>query len=227
MITAVFALIGVAVLTVGVMAMRMRWRVGSVALAVAIICAGMAYDNFAVAVGRFIGYGDVLMAINVPRYWIHALFVPMLILIAGVLVYRLGVRQIGSRGTVIAGSVLVAMLLVIGIITDIVRLDLKPEDTGDALRYVNEGASGPPVAAVVTVLALIVLGGMAWRYGYFKWLLVGALIMLVAAAAGTAVVWLGNLGELALMISLLATMAKVGDREDDLRAEAAAKEELE
>jgi hypothetical protein len=119
------------------------------------------------------------------------------------------------------------MLLVIGIITDIVRLDLKPEDTGDALRYVNEGASGPPVAAVVTVLALIVLGGMAWRYGYFKWLLVGALIMLVAAAAGTAVVWLGNLGELALMISLLATMAKVGDREDDLRAEAAAKEELE
>ena len=227
MITAVFALIGVAVLAVGVMAMRMRWRVGSVALAVAIICAGMAYDNFAVAVGRFIGYGDALMAINVPRYWIHALFVPMLILIAGVIVYRLGVRQIGSRANVIAGSVLVAMLLLIGIITDIVRLDLKPEDTGDALRYVNEGASGPPVAAVVTVLALIVLGGMAWRYGYFKWLLVGALIMLVAAAAGTAVVWLGNLGELALMISLLATMAKVGDREDDLRAEAAAKEELE
>lgn len=227
MITAVFALIGVAVLAVGAMAMRMRWRVGSVALAVALICAGMAYDNFAVAVGRFIGYGDVLMAINVPRYWIHALFVPMLILIAGVLVYRLGVRQIGSRANVIAGSVLVAMLLLIGIITDIVRLDLKPEDTGDALRYVNEGASGPPVAAVVTVLALIVLGGMAWRYGYFKWLLVGALIMLVAAAAGTAVVWLGNLGELALMISLLATMAKVGDREDDLRAEAAAKEELE
>lgn len=227
MITAVFALIGVAVLAVGAMAMRMRWRVGSVALAVALICAGMAYDNFAVAVGRFIGYGDVLMAINVPRYWIHALFVPMLILIAGVIVYRLGVRQIGSRANVIAGSVLVAMLLLIGIITDIVRLDLKPEDTGDALRYVNEGASGPPVAAVVTVLALIVLGGMAWRYGYFKWLLVGALIMLVAAAAGTAVVWLGNLGELALMISLLATMAKVGDREDDLRAEAAAKEELE
>lgn len=226
MITAVFALIGVAVLAVGAMAMRMRWRVGSVALAVALICAGMAYDNFAVAVGRFIGYGDVLMAINVPRYWIHALFVPMLILIAGVLVYRLGVRQIGSRANVIAGSVLVAMLLLIGIITDIVRLDLKPEDTGDALRYVNEGASGPPVAAVVTVLALIVLGGMAWRYGYFKWLLVGAVIMLVAAAAGTAVVWVGNLGELALMISLLAAMAKVGDREDDLRAEAAAKEKL-
>ena len=89
MITAVFALIGVAVLAVGVMAMRMRWRVGSVALAVAIICAGMAYDNFAVAVGRFIGYGDALMAINVPRYWIHALFVPMLILIAGVLVLSL------------------------------------------------------------------------------------------------------------------------------------------
>lgn len=226
MITAVFALIGVAVLAVGAMAMRMRWRVGSVALAVALICAGMAYDNFAVAVGRFIGYGDVLMAINVPRYWIHALFVPMLILIAGVIVYRLGVRQIGSRANVIAGSVLVAMLLLIGIITDIVRLDLKPEDTGDALRYVNEGASGPPVAAVVTVLALIVLGGMAWRYGYFKWLLVGAVIMLVAAAAGTAVVWVGNLGELALMISLLAAMAKVGDREDDLRAEAAAKEKL-
>ena len=32
-------------------------------------------------------------------------------------------------------------------------------------------------AVLGSVLALIVLGGMAWRYGYFKWLLVGALIV--------------------------------------------------
>ncbi|MGV9795852.1 hypothetical protein [Gordonia sp. NPDC003422] len=224
MTSAIFALIGVGILVVGVLAFRMRWRVGEIASAVAVICLGLAYDNFAVAVGRFVGYGDALMAINVPRYWIHAFFVPLLIPIAGVLVYRLGVKQIGTRNVVIPGLLLVAMLEVIGIITDIVRLDLEPENAGDALRYVNAGASGPPIASVVTVLALIVLGGMAARYSYFKWLLVGALAMLFAAAAGTAVLWLGNLGELILMITLLATMAKVADREADLRLEAAATE---
>ncbi|MEE4021979.1 hypothetical protein V1Y59_02720 [Gordonia sp. PKS22-38] len=210
MTSVIMAAIGVAMLVVGALALRMLPKVGAVAGLVAAICVGLAYDNIVVAIGRFVGYGDTLMAINMPRFWIHAVMTPLLIIVAGNLVARLGVEQARTRNVVLGGWALVAMLILIGIVEDVVRLDLAPEDAGDALRYVNAGVEGAPIPAIITVLALIVMGMVAWRYAGFPWLFVGALVMLIAAPIGSSVLWVGNLGELVLMVSVLVTMAAVG-----------------
>ncbi|NDZ95785.1 hypothetical protein G3I13_06625 [Streptomyces sp. SID6673] len=210
MTSLIMAAIGVAMLGLCIVAVRLRARVGGIAVVVAAILVGLAYDNVAVAIGRLIGYGDVLLAINLPRFWIHAIVTPLLIVVAGVLVGRLGVTQIRDRNIALAGWALVAMLIAIGVVEDIVRARLVPEDAGDALRYVNAQAQGPPLPAIITILALIVLGVMAWRRVGFPWLFIGAIVMLIAAAAGSAVLWIGNLGELVLLAAVVATMAAVG-----------------
>ncbi|MDY6808508.1 MAG: hypothetical protein SW127_05765 [Actinomycetota bacterium] len=210
MTSMIMAAIGVAMLVVLALALRLTPRVGAVAILFAVICLGLAYDSFVVAAGRLIGYGDTLSAINMPRFWIHAIVVPLLIIVAGNLVGRLGVDQARSRNVTLGGWALVAMLIAIGVVEDVVRLDLQPEDAGDALRYVNAGADGPPLPAIITVLALLVLGTMAFRYAGFPWLFLGALVMLIAAPIGSVVLLVGNLGELVLMLSVLVTMAAVG-----------------
>ncbi|MCX2963370.1 hypothetical protein [Gordonia aquimaris] len=210
MTSVIMVAIGAAMLVVAAFAFRLTSRVGAVAILLGAISLGLAYDNIAVAVGRLVGYGDTLSAINLPRFWIHAIAVPLLIVVAGNLVGRLGVEQARTRNVTLGGWALVVMLMVIGFVEDVVRLDLEPEDAGDALRYVNAGFDGPPLPAIITVLAILVLGVMAFRYAGFPWLFVGALVMLIAAPIGTMLLWVGNLGELVLMLSMLVTMAAVG-----------------
>ena len=210
MTSVIMVAIGAAMLVVAAFAFRLTSRVGAVAILLGAISLGLAYDNIAVAVGRLVGYGDTLSAINLPRFWIHAIAVPLLIVAAGNLVGRLGVEQARTRNVTLGGWALVVMLMVIGFVEDVVRLDLEPEDAGDALRYVNAGFDGPPLPAIITVLAILVLGVMAFRYAGFPWLFVGALVMLIAAPIGTMLLWVGNLGELVLMLSMLVTMAAVG-----------------
>ncbi|AZG46060.1 hypothetical protein [Gordonia insulae] len=210
MTSLIMAAIGVAMLALCVISVRLVPKVGAVAVGVAVILVGLAYDNFAVAIGRFVGYGDTLLAINMPRFWIHAIVTPLLIVVAGILVGRLGVTQAQTRNVAIGGWALVAMLILIGVVEEIVKARLVPENAGDALRYVNAEATGAPLPAIITVLALLVLGVMAWRYAGFPWLFIGSMVMLIAAAAGNAVLWVGNLGELVLMSSVVVTMAAIG-----------------
>ena len=63
------------------------------------------------------------------------------------------------------------------------------------------------------MLILIAIGMTAWRQVRSFWLLLGSVTMLVTAAAGTSVLWLGNFGELVLYASIVATMYQVAAAE--------------
>lgn len=43
---------------------------------------GLVYDNALIAVGKFIGEGTLLEALNLARYWSHAFLTSLLILFA-------------------------------------------------------------------------------------------------------------------------------------------------
>jgi hypothetical protein len=207
MISAVMAAIGVVMVALAIVALRFRAEAGAVALLVALITVGLAYDNLAVAVGQLIGYGDLLRAVNVPRFWLHALLTPLLIVVGAILVGRLGIGWLRTRIAAVVVSGLVAALIVVGVIEEIVHLELVPEDAGDALRYVNDAVSGPPIPAIVTILVLIGLGGLAWRTAGLPWLFAGSVAMLLAAGLGAEILWLANVGELVLQAAVVATLA--------------------
>lgn len=214
MTSILMVMIGCALVALCIYSIRLQWSVGPIALAVAVICAGLAYDAFVIGFGQTIGAGDTLEALNTGRYWVHAILTPLLILIVGNLVSRLGVEQARTRNVILGGIALVAMLILLGVAGEAAKLHLVPEEDGGSLRYVNGAASGLPLPAVITALAMVVLGMMAWRYGGgVWWLFLGAMLMLLLTAAGVAAYWLANLGEVFLMLGVVLTMRVVGERE--------------
>ncbi|MGV9709145.1 hypothetical protein ACWDTI_00570 [Gordonia sp. NPDC003424] len=213
MTSILMALIGIAMLVLCALAVRQQWHVGPIALAVAAICLCLAYDCIVVAIGRLVGYGDTLEALNVPRFWIHAIVIPPIILIYGALAIRLGLHQARGRNLTLGAVALVAMLILIGVIQDGLRLQLEPENAGDALRYVNSAANAASLPAIITVLALLIIGMATMRYLLYVWLMVGALAVFVTSIFASSVLWLGGLGELVLMAALVYTLQRVGDRE--------------
>lgn len=202
--SAIMAAIGLGMIALTACAVYLWRRCGAVALSVGLLGVALTFDNAAVAVGRVVGFGDVLLAINLPRFWIHGIMTPLIVVATAIVARRLGVRW--SRSVVVVGAVLVTTLVVVGIVELFVALELTPATDGDALRYANAAAAGPPIPALGTVLLLIAIGVSAWRQTGSFWLLAGSVTMLVTAAAGMSVLWLGNVGELVLYASIVATM---------------------
>ncbi|MFE0751861.1 hypothetical protein [Gordonia sp. NPDC058843] len=210
--SAIMAAIGLAMIALTAYALYLRRACGGVTWLVVLLGVALTFDNVAVAAGRWIGFGDVLYAINLPRFWVHGLMTPLIVVVAAMLAWRLGVRW--SRPVLVVGTLLVIALVVVGIVELFVALELAPATNGDALRYANAAAAGPPIPALGTVLMLVAIGVSAWRQVRSFWLTVGSVTMLVTAAAGMSVLWLGNFGELVLYASIVATMYQVAANQD-------------
>ncbi len=183
-----FALGAILTLTLAVL----LWRL-SAPLA-ALTGLALAYDNAVIALGHTIGPGEALQTLNAGRFWAHALVTPMMI--------WAGLKLIGYPWRWPFAAV-TTVLIGLGIYTDTVQLDLVAREESGVLRYANAAAQGPPIPAVVTIVILAGIGVVLWRRAKVPWLLAGALAMFVAAALGTKLLWLQNLGELTLLASFL------------------------
>ncbi|MEU0556864.1 hypothetical protein [Dactylosporangium sp. NPDC006015] len=202
MVSLIFAVLAVGMVGAGVVAVRLR------AWLVVVVAGALVYDNTVIAAGRFVGEGDALEGLNAGRFVGHALFTPLLIVVGAGLAGLAGLARGGRR----ALTALAAVLVGIGIWADVVRLRLVPERYADTLRYVNDNAAGPPVPAVVAILVLIGVGVVLWRRDGWPWLFAGAVAMFAAAAAGFAVPWLGNLGELVLLAAVVSSLRQTRER---------------
>lgn len=165
----------------------------------------LVYDNYVVGFGRFIGEGDLLQSLNLPRYLLHAFFTPLMIMVGFFLARNAGVQWARSNVALyIFGGITVAMIA-LGTMVDVVNLDLEFAIQGDTMRYANAASEGPPIPAIVSIILLIGCGISIWRNSRWVWLMVGAIVMFIASAGGSAFGVLTNLGELALAISLIYT----------------------
>ncbi|MEV4416540.1 hypothetical protein [Catellatospora sp. NPDC049609] len=220
MISFLLASIALCMLALAATAARLRRAAPVGAPLVAVVCVGLAYDCAAIAVGPVLGFGSALHAVNQPRYWIHAVLTPLMILAVMDLAARAGVVSLARRPVRIGLGALTAVLVALGVASDVVALRLAPETYADTLRYVNDAAEGPPVPAIVTILVLIGIGAALWRRAGVPWLCLGSVAMFVAAAAGFAHFWIGNTGELLLQAGIVATLAAVAARTSPAHASA-------
>jgi hypothetical protein len=62
------------------------------------------------------------------------------------------------------------VVLVLGILTRIVPMDLQPSEMDGLSRYVDEGAAGPPVVSILAVGFAGVMGFLLWRKNKWPWL---------------------------------------------------------
>lgn len=174
-------------------------------LLVTIVIIGLFYDNFMIAAGSFIGEGDLLKGLNAWRFYIHAIITPTLMIYAWSVAKQSGIKWAQQPIALIGFAILTVLMIALGASVDIFDLSLVPEVEAGTLRYTNAHMSGPPIPAIVTIIALIVVGAFIWRQKKWYVLCVGAIIMFVFAGAGASILLLSNIGEVMLAGTIVCT----------------------
>ncbi len=177
------------------------WRTGPAGLLTAILGCALAYDSAVVAAGVLLGEGPTLETLSVGRFVVHAVGTPLVVPCA-ILVLCAGRAALGA-GWVIAGS-----LAVLGCATTLPGLHLRSRTWADTLRYVDAEPSAFPVAAVLAIAVLLVIGVAAWIRLRTPWIALGALGVFVCSAVAFAAPPLGNVGEALMLAGLVAELRR-------------------
>jgi hypothetical protein len=184
---------------------KLRKKINSYAILVIIVVFGLAYDNFAVAIGGLLPEGELLKIINLPRFWIHALTTPTMMIAAFGALRLTGSKFAASKTWHAFICLLTTALIALGSYIDIFNLTLVPETENGLIRYVNafDLFKGPPIAPVGTILVVLILSIVLWKNARFPWLFIGAVMEFIAAAA-TGLLLVQNIGEIAFAAGLVA-----------------------
>lgn len=189
------------------LAQRHTWADISNVLLLVILA--LLYDNAVLAIGHYVGEGETLRAMNLPRYWLHALITPLLILFAWRTLVHAHLHWASHR--VVSGCfvLLTVGLIIFDLVVEVWGIHLEPVWTNGVVMYKKVGKSGPPLMIIGVMSALLVTSLIVWWKQKWPWYFVGILSMGLAPVIHF---WLKsnavhNIGELLLMISLLATKA--------------------
>jgi hypothetical protein len=209
MLNIFFILIGFVQLGIGIYGLRNINKKSWYAILVFIITFGLAYDNFAIAAGAFLGEGELTKTLNMPRYWIHALFTPSMMIASFGALRMMDINFAKSKVWHIIICVLATALIALGSYTDILNLTLAPKFEAGVLRYINtfEFLKGPPIPAVLTIIVVLIFGIIAWRKVGLKALFFGSLFMFLLAPQ-TSVPLAQNIGEVGFAIGLILTQIR-------------------
>ncbi|PSL40424.1 hypothetical protein B0H99_105202 [Planomicrobium soli] len=157
-----------------------KWNMMSFLFAVVL---GLVYDNGIIALGKFIGEGELLQALSVPRFWIHAFLTPTLVLFSWSALKWAGVEWAEKKAVLIFTVLYTLGLVVIEYIFETANLTLKSASEYGVLRYVSaEPATGPPIMVLLLTAVLIFSGAILWKRTGWKWMLIGSAVMVIGSA---------------------------------------------
>jgi hypothetical protein len=206
-----FAIVAVEValliVTAGVLLRGRRFGAYESSILIVLLVA-LIYDNTMLALGATIGEGELLEALSVPRFVTHVFLTPLLLVFAALSADRMGVPSYQKRSTLAFWSGVAVAAVIVGSFIDIIHLDLVPKVDDGILRYTH-AEPVPPIAIVMVIIGLIVIGVTMWRKAAWPWVLVGSVAMFAIAAVfpGTGVIT--NAGEAMLLGAMVATAREV------------------
>lgn len=160
-----------------------------------IVIAGIIYDNLIIGFGAYIGEGELLKALNVPRFVIHAFFTPMIMIFGFGVARRVGIGFAQSKGAHAAICIFTTLMILLGIYEELFKMNLVPIAEDGTLRYKNEPSS-PPIPAIATIIVVMILAIFVWVKTKKPWYFLGTLLMFILAPMAAKFVWAGNLGEI-------------------------------
>jgi hypothetical protein len=189
---------------------------------IALITGGLVYDNLIISLGTTIGIGPLLQNLSWPRFAMHALLTPFMIIAVTQIAVAGGVRWAASPVWRVVAWVLVGAMAVYGALEHLVGLQTFPACFDGIVRYTTNLApshfcfeeqvavkgAGPPIPSIVGNIITLAVGIALLRSHRWPWLAAGALVMF--AAAGVPIDTYGmaasNGGEAVLMLSFVATI---------------------
>ena len=166
------------------------------------------FDSFVIAIGQFIGEGNLLLIATYIRYSAHWLMLPLLFIVAG-MILRGADFKFASNKYVMGLFYILAVFFIIEDFRHIFIIDFYPACYGETLRYVTQvpigqactpglegiGKRVSPAAPILLTLILLASGIAIWIKHKWPWLAVGCFIMLLAAQPTPIGPILSNAGE--------------------------------
>jgi hypothetical protein len=172
-----------------------------------LVILGLIYDNFIIAIGKFIEEESLLKTLSYVRYWMHALFTPTLILFAWNSLKKGGIKLAEQTGWKIAVYIITFAIILYEIYLIIYKLNLEKRWEDGLLIFENTGKSGLPIMMIAVIGFLAFLGIYLWKKFRFPWLLFGILSLMIGSilSAKFKNMVIMNVFEYMLMISILLT----------------------
>jgi len=183
----------------------------------------LVYDNVMIAFGHLIGFGELLLALNYPRFCIHETVTPFLLVATAALGKHAGLSWCGHLNVRLLLWALAIVFSVLGGL-HLFELQLQEACFEGTQRYASstppaqfcyegqvsgEGLGAPIPAVLATVLALII-GMQMWMRDKFPWYFLSSLFMFAAAGLGPVLTrgfTLGNGGEVVLQFGAALAIA--------------------
>ena len=161
MLHPMYTLVNLALLVWGLLVWRRTRRFST--FVIVAVTFGLVYDNGILAIGNLLGRGRLLHGLSVPRFVLHQLMLPWVIWTAFQQVRRVGHPWAQGRTPGRLITLLCVVVVILGVLTRIVPMDLQLVQMDGVNRYVDEGTVGPPIVSIVSVGFAGVMGVFLWR----------------------------------------------------------------
>ncbi|WP_010097388.1 hypothetical protein [Ornithinibacillus scapharcae] len=170
-----------------------------------LVIIGLIYDNFIIALGSCIGEGSLLENLSYPRYWLHALFTPTLILFAWSICMEAEISLAKKTFVKVIAFLLTLCLIGYELFTSVIGIELSANWENGLLTYESSSQSMNGVMVIVVTTVLVGVGFILWRRLHFPWLFIGTLLMIFGSGIG---LWMKdfpvmNILEFILLFSLV------------------------
>eukprot|EP00968_Pinguiococcus_pyrenoidosus_P012089 scaffold1023_cov313-Pinguiococcus_pyrenoidosus.AAC.19 len=190
-------------------AAQRSWRSDALCVTL-LLLAGAAYDSAILGWGAFIGEGDLLLRLSYPRFLVHWVLVPFILVISARLADNAGLIVAASGRLVMQAaylaSIFIAMVNVAQGLMPPIGLDLEPVRFLGTLRYVGFGEPPPFAIILVNFFAICVFASMWKRRGEFLPALGGVACFLGnAVPASIAGPLPGSVGEALFLLGMLSS----------------------
>ena len=173
-----------------------------------LVIVALIYDNGILGIGKWIGKGDLLENLNAARFWMHAIFTPLLILFSLDVLRRAGIEWSKKTAAMLLAAAYTLIAFLIELITVVWDLSLKAEKNYGVLSYTSANSPhGPPIMILLVTLALLISSILLWKRTGWYWMFVGVGLMLIGSMVNIPVESgaITNAFELILLTSLVFT----------------------
>ena len=189
----------------GISIWRLTRRIGT--LLIVLVGLGVVYDNLILSLGNSLGAGPLLFGLSIPRFVLHQLILPWLIVAAFEQAKVAGHKWANHTAS---GWVILALTLLViaaGVFTRLIPLNLEPAVMDGVTRYVAVGTTGPPLVSILSIGFVGIVGLLLWRRNGWPWEFLAAVLVFVGE--GVPIEWvrriLGSGFEVLFLVAMLAT----------------------
>ncbi|MCH9695372.1 MAG: hypothetical protein K0U72_12750 [Gammaproteobacteria bacterium] len=188
----------------------LRTRADTAEWLVRTLLLALMYDNIVLAFGTREFDQAWYYSASWLRYGMHVLVLPPLVIAALQLANRSGVLWANRRLVIMASLLFVAAGLAIGIVTELLGLELVRETLFGHVRFVSAD-SMPPIATILTNIVVLIIAACIWRIAAWPWLFLGALTIFLVNGVSAGMPWSivsGNLAEVLFAAGWVLTLQR-------------------